>query len=245
MDAPEARIEARPRPSGVADRVAVVVPACDEAERVGRVIATMPRWVARIVLVDDGSRDATVAAARAVGDPRLVVVSHAVRRGVGHAIETGYRRAFADGATIAAVMAGDAQMDPADLAPVVAAVREGAAGYAKGNRFAHPSARSAMPWVRRVGGGLLSALTRVATGLAVEDSQCGFTALSVEAWRVIRGRPGWGGYGYPNDLLVRLARAGVRVVDVTVRPVYVDKRGGMGVRHALLVPWVLARAHAG
>lgn len=224
-------------------RVSVVVPACDEAARIGRVVATMPPWVARIVLVDDGSRDATVAAARAVGDGRLDVVSHPVRMGVGRAVETGYRRAFQDGADIVAVMAGDAQMDPADLERVVAPVCCGRAGYAKGNRFAHPSARDSIPIARRVGGGVLSALTRIATGLAIEDSQCGFTALSARAWHAIRGAAGWGGYGYPNDLLVRLARAGIPVADVTVRPVYVDKRGGMGIRHALLVPWVLARAH--
>jgi glycosyltransferase involved in cell wall biosynthesis len=244
MDALAARVQSLASTAGGLERVSVVVPACDEADRVARVIATIPPWVVSIVLVDDGSRDATVEVARAVGDPRLVVLSHPVRMGVGRAIETGYRRAFEDGATIVAVMAGDAQMDPADLAPVVAAVRSGGAGYAKGNRFAHPSAKEVIPTLRRLGGKALSALTRVATGLDVEDSQCGYTALSARAWRVIRGRAGWAGYGYPNDLLVRLARAGVTVVDVPVRPVYVDKRGGMRARHALLVPWVLARALA-
>jgi len=223
--------------------VAVVVPACDEEERVGRVIATMPSRVARIVLVDDGSRDATVARAASVGDPRLVIVSHDVRRGVGAAIESGYRRAFDDGADVVVVMAGDAQMDPDDLERLLAPVASGAAGYAKGNRLDHPRAARDMPFVRRLAGSVLSRLTSIATGMHVRDSQCGYTAIDRDSWGSLSRAPLWSSYGYPNDVLVRLARAGVAVRDVPVRPVYVGKRGGMRARHALLVvPYVIARA---
>ncbi len=226
-----------------APRIALVVPACDEAPRIGRVISSVPSSIAAIVLVDDGSRDGTVAHARAIGDRRLSVVSHSLRRGVGRAIETGYRRAFADGADVAVVAAGDAQMDPGDLPALLAPVLGGQAGYAKGNRLAHPDVRRAMGPVRWAGSVGLSLLTRGASGLPVWDSQCGYTAISSAAWRAIATGSSWGGYGYPNDLLVRLARARVPVVDVVVRPIYVDKQGGMGVRHALfLVPFVLGRA---
>ena len=223
--------------------VAVVVPACDEEDRVARVIATMPPRVAHIVLVDDGSRDATVARAQSVGDPRLSIVSHDARRGVGAAIDSGYRRAFDDGADVVVVMAGDAQMDPDDLESLIAPVASGEVGYAKGNRLDHPRATRDMPLVRRLAGSVLSRLTSLATGRRVRDSQCGYTAIDRQSWRVLSGAPLWSSYGYPNDVLVRLARAGVVVRDVPVRPVYVGKRGGMRARHALLVvPYVIARA---
>lgn len=222
-------------------RVFAVVPACDEAPRIAGVVKTMPATVERIVLVDDGSRDETVARARSVADPRLIVVSHAHRRGVGAAIESGYRRAFAEGADVAVVLAGDAQMCPDDLRAVVEPVTSGRSGYAKGNRLDHESVRD-MPLLRRVGGELLSRLTSLATGRRVRDSQCGYTAITRGAWASIDRVPMWPSYGYPNDLLVRLERAGVLVADVPVRAVYGDKRGGMRVRHALLVPYVLARA---
>ncbi len=237
---------ARPRSDRRAHRslrVFVVVPARNEASRIAAVIRTMPRRVERIVLVDDASEDATSARAIEVGDPRLVVVTHPRRRGVGAAIEAGYRRAFADGADVVVVMAGDAQMDPDDLAALVAPLDAGEAGYVKGNRLDHARARSEMPALRRVGGEALSALTSLATGRVVRDSQCGYTALDRASWEVLARAPLWPSYGYPNDILVRLSRAGVEVRDVPVRPVYVDKRGGMRVRHALvLVPWVLTRA---
>ncbi len=223
--------------------VVAVVPACDEESRIAQVIASMPARVERIVLVDDGSRDGTVARARAVGDDRLLVISHAMRRGVGAAIESGYRHAFAQGADIAVVMAGDAQMDPGDLDALLAPVLDGTALFAKGNRLDHVEAPRSMPVVRRLAGEVLSRLTSLASGRAVRDSQCGYTAMTRAAWDALNGTPMWRGYGYPNDLWVRLSLAGVPARDVPVRPVYLGKRGGMGARHALLVvPYVLARA---
>lgn len=224
-----------------APRIFAVVPACDEGPRIAEVIRTMPIRVDRIVVVDDGSRDDTVARASESGDPRVVVVSHLRRRGVGAAIVSGYRRAFGEGADVAVVLAGDAQMCPGDLDAVIEPVLSGRAGYAKGNRLDHDRARE-MPVLRRVGGEILSRTTSIALGHRVRDSQCGYTALSREAWSRIERAPLWPTYGYPNDLLVRLGRAGVALSEVPVRPVYGDKRGGMRVRHALLVPYVLLRA---
>jgi glycosyltransferase involved in cell wall biosynthesis len=221
----------------------VVVPACDEEARIARVIETMPSRVARILLVDDGSHDDTVARAEAVRDPRLRVLRHVRRRGVGAAIESGYRCAFDEGAGLVVVMAGDAQMDPADLEALIAPVLDGRAGYTKGNRLDHPRAARDMPVARRLAGHVLSALTSAATRRRVRDSQCGYTAIDRASWARLSGAPLWPSYGYPNDVLVRLARARVVVRDVPVRPVYLGKRGGMGARHALLlVPYVIARA---
>lgn len=224
-------------------RVVVVVPARNEATRIAQVVRTMPLRVASIVLVDDGSVDDTIARAEEVGDRRLSIVRHGERRGVGAAIEAGYRRAFDEGASVVVVMAGDAQMDPADLEAVIEPVLANEAGYVKGNRLDHARARRDMPVVRRLAGTVLSLLTSAASGRRVRDSQCGYTAIDRSAWAVLSRAPMWRSYGYPNDVLVRLSRAGVRIGEVPVRPVYLGKRGGMGARHALLVvPYVIARA---
>lgn len=234
-------VDSGPTVGPATTRVFAVVPACDEAPRIAAVVRTMPPRVERIVLVDDGSSDDTAGIARSVGDPRLVVVAHGRRRGVGAAIESGYRRAFAEGADVAVVLAGDGQMWPGDLEVVLAPVLRDDAGYSKGNRLDHETIHE-MPLVRRIGGELLSRATSRAVGTCVRDSQCGYTAISRAAWRQIESTPIWPSYGYPNDLLVRLHRAGVATRDVPVRAVYGDKRGGMRPRHALLVPWVLLRA---
>ena len=101
---------------------------------------------------DRGDRPARGAGAARAG--RGIV--HARNRGVGAAITTGYARALELGAQATAVMAGDGQMDPADLPRLLAPVIDGEADYAKGNRFAWPGGWRAMPAVRLIGGGLLS-----------------------------------------------------------------------------------------
>jgi glycosyltransferase involved in cell wall biosynthesis len=189
--------------------VTVVVPAFDEAPRIARVLRTMPHEVDRIIVVDDASRDRTSAEARATSDGRVVVVTHAQNRGVGAAIASGYREALAipGGPNDAfVVMAGDAQMDPADLARVARPVVTGAAGYVKGDRFGARDVARVMPRARLLGGHALSWLTSRAIGVPVRDSQCGYTAIARWACARLDLDALWPRYGYPNDLLAQLAR---------------------------------------
>jgi glycosyltransferase involved in cell wall biosynthesis len=223
-----------------AKRVAVVIPAFREARLIGVSVATIPAFVDAIYVVDDGSPDETSAAAQAVGDPRLRVIRHATNQGVGAAIVTGYRAALAEQADVVAVMAGDAQMDPADLPAVLAPVVAGRADYVKGNRFRSRESRN-MPWARRWAGKVLSLATRLASGLAVDDCQCGFTAISRHALGVLPLGELWPGFGYPNDLLLLLAEHALPVAEVTVRPVYADEQSGVRPWHALLILGLLAR----
>jgi glycosyltransferase involved in cell wall biosynthesis len=226
-------------------RVVVVVPAWNEEPRIARVLRGMPAWVDRVVVVDDASRDGTAQAALAVEDARVVVERHHRNRGVGAAIATGYRRAatLASGARDAfVVMAGDAQMDPRDLPDVVAPIARGEADYVKGDRFRWPGGLASMPAARRLGGRLFSWATARAIGVAVSDSQCGYTAISGEACARLDLAALWPRYGYPNDLLSQLALRRLRIVEVPVRAVYADEISRLKARHAAVVAALVARA---
>src|SRR5437762_633358 len=115
--------------------VAVVVPAYNEIDKIARTIAGVPAFVDRIIVVDDGSSDGTGLAAARAFRRGLEVVRHPHNRGVGSAIASGYRRALELGTDAACVMAGDAQMDPADLPALLDPLAGGHADYVKGNRF--------------------------------------------------------------------------------------------------------------
>lgn len=222
--------------------VAVVVPAYNEARLIGRTLASIPGYVSRIVVVDDASVDGTGEAVRALEDPRVTLVRHADNRGVGAAIVTGYRTAFAAGATACAVMAGDGQMHPADLPALLAPALRGHADYVKGNRIAYPAARALMPWTRWLGNVGLALLTGLVIGRRIADSQCGYTVITRRAADVLPLERLWPRYGYPNDLLGMLTEHGLALEEVTVRPVYADEESGVRLRHALfVVPFVLLR----
>lgn len=204
--------------------VAVVVPAFNEADKIVATLRSIPAFVDHVIVVDDASQDNTAVLAAAVDRAGLEVHVHKQNSGVGAALVTGYKRAFALGAEITAVMAGDSQMDPHDLPNLVQAVVAGA-DYAKGNRFAYGGERWSvwrqMPVSRLFGNVALSLFTKVASGLwHVFDSQCGYTAANRRALAVILSEATFPRYGYPNDVLVRLSLGAARVVDVPVRPVY-------------------------
>jgi glycosyltransferase involved in cell wall biosynthesis len=233
--------------------VAVVVPACNEADKIAATIRSVPGFVDHLIVVDDGSADATAAIAQRSarrsagrgGGRQVEVIVHAENRGVGAAIATGYARALSLGAEAIGVMAGDGQMDPADLPGLFAPVLGGQADYAKGNRFAWPGGSAQMPRVRRIGGAILSLLTRCASGYwNLCDSQCGYTVASRAALLAVGPERIFPRYGYPNDLLARLARVGARMVDVPVRPVYGPgwRSGLRPARVALPIAWLLVRA---
>jgi glycosyltransferase involved in cell wall biosynthesis len=242
-----AREHERPR-GGAADealaadaRVFVVIPAYHEERLLPRTLAKIPAWIERIVVVDDGSGDRTSVRARASGDRRVEVLRHEKNRGVGAAIATGYAHAFRSGADVAVVMGADDQMDPRDLARLVRPVLAGEAGYAKGDRLSHPACLGSMPAHRVAGNVVLTLLTRVATGLRVRDSQCGYTALGREAAEKLDVASLWPRYGYPNDLLGRCAETGVVVRDVVVRPIYADEESDFRWSDAVVrIPLILS-----
>jgi glycosyltransferase involved in cell wall biosynthesis len=204
-------------------RIAVVIPARDEAPRLGAVIRGVPAWVDHVIVVDDGSTDGTAAEVRAAArsDARVSLEQHPASQGVGAAIATGYRVALVLDCDVAAVMAGDGQMAPDDLQAVVHPVATDQCDYCKGNRFLPADALPQIPAVRRYGSFLLSALTKVASGYYhVSDPQCGFTAMGRDALESVGAAGFYPRYGYPNDLLARLNVAEMRVAEVPVRPVY-------------------------
>lgn len=223
--------------------VIVVVPAFREEAHIGRVVETMPRFVDRIVVVDDASDDRTGERARA--DARVLVVRHPVRRGVGAAITTGYRTALSlsrhdsDGI---AVMAGDGQMHPDDLASVVLPVVRGAADYVKGDRFGDPSVRALMGWPRWIGGQVFSRLTALAVGQPITDSQCGYTAISARALRGLDLDGLWPSFGYPNDLLGQLASRRAQIRQVPVRPIYGNEISKLRLKHLPPIFFLIGRA---
>ena len=205
-------------------RIAVVVPCYNESRLAGRVIETMPTFVDRIFVVDDLSTDDTAAIVERYveQDPdRIVLIRHTTNQGVGGAIASGYEAARDEGIAVTVVMAGDAQMDPAELESIVRPVLAGECDYAKGNRLFSGEAWDMIPRVRYLGNAMLSLLTKIASGYwHVADSQSGYTAISLRALKTIDWDQMYKRYGQPNDLLVRLNIHDFRVRDIPIRPIY-------------------------
>jgi glycosyltransferase involved in cell wall biosynthesis len=223
--------------------VAVVVPAYNEEALVGSTVSQIPAFVDRIIVVDDGSKDATAERA-ASADPRVEVVRHERNQGVGSAIVTGYRRAIADDVEVTCVMAADGQMDPDDLETLVRGVAVDEVDYAKANRLFTGQAWQLIPRTRYLGNAALSFLTKIASGYwHVADSQSGYTAVNLETLKLLDLERIYRRYGFPNDFLVHLNVWNRRVRDYPSRPIYgVGERSGIRLRHVVpRISWLLLK----
>jgi len=172
------------------------------------------------------------------------VITHERNEGVGAAILTGYERALAEGVDVVCVMAGDNQMDPAELEQLVRPVAGGEVDYAKANRLFTGEAWRVIPRHRYVGNAILSLLTKIASGYwHVADSQSGYPAISREMLAQLALDWIYRGYGFSSAMLVHLNVWNARVRDFPSRPVYgVGERSGIKIRRVVpRISWLLLK----
>src|SRR4051794_33227714 len=114
--------------------VAVVIPALNEAGKIGRVLDKLPRdGRFEAIVVDDGSTDGTGDEARAHG--AAVVIRHEQRGGVGAAIRDGWKEGLGRNRPYLALLSGDDQHEPAELIPALDALLARDADYVQGSRW--------------------------------------------------------------------------------------------------------------
>lgn len=197
--------------------LSIVIPAYDEATRLGPTLERIARFVERrgdrgaveIIVVDDGSRDATAALARAAG---VRVLVHERNRGKGAAVRTG-----ALAARGARILVCDADLaTPIEELPRLEAALDGGADLAIASRHAaRATITVAQPWARRVLGAGFRAIVRHGMALPVHDAMCGFKLLRREAAHDLLARAKTERFAFDVELLT-LARGKYRVVEVPV-----------------------------
>lgn len=192
------------------EKVAIVIPALNEEAALRQLLAELPRDFADwIIVVDNGSTDATATVARAAG----VMVASEPTRGYGQACLKGFKTACNLGAAIVVFMDGDGSDDPADLPLMLKPVQEGLADMSIGSRVSEGSERGAIPPQARLGNWLVSRMIHIFYGLPVHD---------IGSFRVVRcstldelGMREMT-FGWPVEMLVKMARTHYRIVELPI-----------------------------
>lgn len=189
-----------------------VIPAKDAASTVGDVVRGIRAEApgVDVIVVDDGSSDATGERAREAG---ARVVRHEVNRGKGAALQTGFDAALEAGADAVVALDADGQHDPA-FAPRLLAALEGA-DVVVGSRNAD---RTGMPWIRKATNDVTSWWVSRLAGQRIEDSQSGYRAIQARVLRAVR--PESRGFDYESEFLVSAARAGFRIGATPIPTLY-------------------------
>ena len=199
-------------------RVAAVVPAYNEAGKIGAVVRKVPRrYASTVFVVDDCSTDGTSEEAREAGAER--VIRHERNRGVGAAIRTGLEAAHREGFTFAVILSGDDQHEPDELPRVLGPLFAGEADLVQGSRWLPGGATPGIPpdrrWLTRV----YPLLLRIASGYPSTDGTNGFRAFRLSLLddpRVRLDQDWLDRYELEPYLLYQAVRCGLRVTEVPV-----------------------------
>ncbi len=191
----------------------VIVPAFNEAGNVGRTVAEIRRagLPCDILVVDDGSLDATAAEAVSQG---AWVVALPFNLGIGGAVQTGFQFAFEGGYDVAVQIDGDGQHDASFLRELVAPVVSGQADLAVGSRFSASSDGFKSSFSRRLGIGFFVHLINLLTGARITDPTSGFRAHNKKLIAAFA-------HYYPHDFpepeaIVVARRMGASILEVPV-----------------------------
>ena len=213
-------------------KIAVVIPAYNEAVCVEEVVRRVASRFADIIVVDDGSSDRTAEAAKSGG---AVVVRHLINRGQGAALKTGIDYALAHGADIIVTFDSDGQHQLEDVEGLIAPVREGRCDVALGSRFLRNDSR--VPFMRKLTLKLGVVFTRLVSRVKVTDTHNGLRALSRKAAEQIQIRQDR--MAHASEILDEIGRLGLRYCEAPTRIVYSEYSRSKGQRSsaALRIVW--------
>jgi glycosyltransferase involved in cell wall biosynthesis len=210
--------------------ILAAIPALNEETAIGSVVLRAKRHVDTVIVIDDGSTDATSKIAKLAG---AEVIRHDYNQGKGEALRQAFLRAKELNADILVCLDGDGQHNPDEIPRLLIPINKGDADMVIGSRFL--DIHSDIPKYRRAGQKVLNGLTNSVTATKVTDSQSGFRAFSKKAIETISLEEK--GIGIESYMQRAADDSGLRIAEVPITCRYdiehVSKMGS--VRHGFSV----------
>ncbi len=201
-------------------RIAVVIPAYNEAKVIGDVIKDIRKEIKNanlngdVVVINDGSKDNTSQEARNAG---AIVIDHILNSGAGSATATGLSYANQNGYDIAATMDADGQHASVDVIKGIRKLQKGDVDLLIGSRLI--DARG-MSRVKRLGNNGLSFITYVLFGVRSTDSQSGLRIFSRRTLESLRWKTS--GFEFCSEMIWRAKQLGLTIDEYPIKAIYTD-----------------------
>ncbi|USS40721.1 glycosyltransferase family 2 protein [Thermococcus aggregans] len=189
-------------------RISVVIPAYNEAKRIGKVLSKIPEFVDEVIVVDDGSEDNTSEVAKNHG---AEVIRLKENQGKGTAMREGIKKASGD---IVVFIDADGQHNPEEIEKLVFPILKGEADFVIGSRLIKTQGKR--PLIRKVSNFLSTSLIKIKLGIDVKDTQSGFRAIRREFLPEIESKR----YEVETEVLIKAVKKGARVKEVPVERIY-------------------------
>ena len=217
-----------------APKVVVVMPAYNAAKTLSQTVGLIPRdLVDHLVLVDDGSRDATVQVARDLG---LDVVQHHHNAGYGANQKTCYTTALQLGADIVVMLHPDGQYDPKLIPQLLQPILDGRADIVLGSRMMITGGARAgwMPHWKVVVNRVLTGIENAAMGTRLSEAHTGYRAYSRGFLESVPWRRNNDGFVFDSQIIFQAAAFGQRLVEVPISTRYESDSSNISLSDAVV-----------
>jgi len=199
----------------VTPKVVVVMPAYNAGRTLRLTYEELPKdSVSLVILVDDGSTDATLEIARELN---LEIFVHNRNYGYGANQKTCYTEALRAGADIVVMVHPDYQYDPTLLPQIIEPITKDAADLVLGSRLMTGSAvRQGMPWWKFLGNRALSWLENRVLGLSLSEFHTGYRAFRREVLETVNFQMNSDGFVFDQEIIAQVVAARYRIAEVAV-----------------------------
>jgi len=184
------------------------IPAYNEEKTIAKVVLLAKKYVDKVIVVDDGSRDMTAEIAEALG---AEVIRHKENMGYGAALRTIFHKAREENADILVILDADGQHDPEEIPTLIEPLLKDEADLVIGSRFL---GRTDAKKYRALGIKIITKTANLLVGTKLTDAQSGFRAYNKKAIQVIR--PTDDGMGASVEILTQAIEAKLRIREVPI-----------------------------
>ena len=209
-------------------KIIAAIPCFNEERCIGSVVLKTKKFVSSVVVIDDGSSDAS---AEIAGEAGAAVYQHGQNRGYGAAVRNALSKGRELGADVLVILDGDGQHDPKDIPKLVKPLLNGEADIVVGSRFLGGGRKT--PFYRRIGQRVLNSVTNLGSGQKISDSQSGFRAYSAKALKELNLAEN--GMSVSSEIQFAISKSGLKVAEVPIDVSYIGKTKRNPVGHGLSV----------
>lgn len=201
-------------------RTAVVIPARNERRYLSSLIGRISNDIQTVIVVDDGSTDATQRDLETIGDARLIVLRHRVNLGKGAALRTGCDAAITLGAEVIILMDADGQHEPENTSRFLHTLDQENVDMV----FGYRKIGKDMPLMMMIGNKFLSIAANLIFGVYLLDTQSGFRAFRASIYPKIQWKSR--GYSVETEMIARAAKYRITFREIEIKTIYHDKHKG-------------------
>jgi len=216
-------------------KIFAIIPAKNEARRIGEVIRNTKKYVNDVIIIDDGSDDNTYEEAK---KNDVIVLRHIVNLGKGGALKTGCEYAIRNHAEAFVLLDADAQHEPDEIPNFIRGLENHdiVLGYRK--------LTEDMPFILKFGNWFINKITTLLYGIHLHDTQCGFRALTKEAYKKVKWQSG--DYRVESEIIAAIGKKNLKYKEIAIKTIYSDRYKGTTVLDGIKIVfnmlwWKLSR----